>query len=192
MNGAAGPDPQAQRNAQANAARPVHNTAGPNAERAQRQAQAQAASTAGKPRRTMLQSLQSLWHELPGLVSDRVEILSLELQRAGTALVKIIALVAAAAILGVTAWLVLWAVIVVGLFSVGLPLWLALLLALLVNVGVAAFLLVRAKGLLGMLKLPATRRHLTVSPSYESLHPDAPQGGPPAAAPETPVGATAR
>jgi hypothetical protein len=57
-----------------------------------------------------LTSLQGLLRELTGLVSDRVELLSLELQRAGQVLAQIVALIVGAAILGMTAWLALWGV----------------------------------------------------------------------------------
>jgi len=56
----------------------------------------------------LLSTLQEVWQELPGLISDRVELLSLELRRAGITLAQVVVLVLAAAILAVTAWLVLW------------------------------------------------------------------------------------
>jgi hypothetical protein len=126
----------------------------------------------------MLQSLQALWRDVPGLVSDRVEILSLELQRAGLALLQIVMLVVVLAILGVTAWLVLWVGIVAGLVALGLHLGLALGLALLLNVGAAALAASRVAGLVHQLGLPATRRHLTLSPSNDNgpAHSEAPEG----------------
>ena len=42
---------------------------------------------------SLLGSLGELWSELPGLLNDRVELLSLELQRAGLALVLALVLV---------------------------------------------------------------------------------------------------
>ena len=125
-------------------------------------------------RQTLMQGLQALWRDLPGLLSDRVEILALELQRAGLALVKVVALVVVAAILGVTAWLVLWAAIVAGLVAIGLHIGLALLIALILNVVAVVVALSRIPPLLAMLKLPATRRHLTISPGAEALHPGQP------------------
>jgi hypothetical protein len=113
----------------------------------------------------LLQTLKGLWQELPGLVSDRVELLSLELHRAGLALAQIAALVVAAAILGVTAWLVLWGMVVALLVMAGLH-WLAALgLALLANLLAAWWAVARVRKLLPALKLPATRRHLMISPS---------------------------
>jgi hypothetical protein len=107
---------------------------------------------------------RALWRDLPGLLSDRVELLTLELQRAGRALAQIVALLVAAAILGVTAWLALWAGIAVGLVELGLHWALALGLVLLLNGAVAALALARLRLLLPLLRLPATRRHLTLSP----------------------------
>ena len=112
----------------------------------------------------LMEQLHALWRELPGLFSDRVELLSLELQRSVQALAQIVALMVAVAVLGVTAWLLLWAGVIQLLVMAGLPLALALLLAVAVN-GLAILLaLKRVRGLLPKLALPATRRHLMISP----------------------------
>ena len=112
-----------------------------------------------------LGTLNELWKELPGLLNDRIELLSLELHRAGAALAKIVVLIVAAAILGVTAWLVLWAGLVMGLVGLGLHPAVALGVALLVNLAAAAWAVVRARSLLPLLRLPATRRHLMITPA---------------------------
>lgn len=128
------------------------------------------------------ESLQALLKDLPGLVGDRVELLSLELQRAGRALAQIVALVVAAAILGVTAWLVLWAGLVGVMVAAGLSLALALVVAFVLNLLAVWLALRRLKRLLPLLKLPATRRHLTLSPSTARKdHEDSPLAGQPAA-----------
>jgi hypothetical protein len=131
-----------------------------------------ATAAAGQPE-TLMQTLQSLWQDLPGLVSDRVELLSLELKRAGQALVQVVMLVVAVAILGVTAWLVLWAGVVAGLLATGLHLVWALLIVLAVNLVVMALAVTRVRSLLPRLKLPASRRHLTLSPSTRPTPPEA-------------------
>ncbi len=113
----------------------------------------------------LLQQIQAVWHELPGLVGDRVELLSLELQRAGLALIQIVVLVVACGILSVTAWLVLWGGVIAGLVALGLHLAAALLLVLVVNVGAAWWAMARVRGMLVLLSLPGTRRHLTTSGS---------------------------
>jgi hypothetical protein len=111
---------------------------------------------------SLVQMVQELLHELPGLLSERVELLALELRRAGMALARIVAFVVAAAILGVTAWLGLWAVVVGLMVGAGLHWAAALGLAILVNAAVAVFAVLQVRGLARLLALPATRRHLTV------------------------------
>lgn len=113
---------------------------------------------------SLLQQLQGLARELPKLVSDRVELLSLELQRAAQSLVQIVVLVVAIAILGVTVWLTLWAALVSVLVHAGLPLLAALLLTIGINGLVIAGAVARVRALLPRLQLPVTRRHLTVAP----------------------------
>lgn len=123
------------------------------------------------PFKALLHTAQWIARELPGLVSDRVELLTLEIKRAGIALAQIIALVIATAILGVTAWLVLWGGIVAFLIHVDVPLPWALGIVLVFNL-VAIWLAVsRVRKLLPRLNLPATRRHLTLSPSPEPRTP---------------------
>ncbi|RZL31082.1 MAG: phage holin family protein [Rubrivivax sp.] len=113
---------------------------------------------------SLLQQLQGLARELPRMLSDRVELLALELQRAAQSLVQIVVLVVAIAILGVTVWLTLWAALVTVLVHAGLPLLAALLLTIAINVVVIALAVARVRRLLPRLQLPATRRHLTVAP----------------------------
>lgn len=113
---------------------------------------------------SLRRQLQALWRELPGLLSDRVELLSLELQRAGQSLAEIVVLLVGVAVLGVTAWLVLWAALIALLVSLGLHLLWALLLAIAINGLGVVLALQRVRRLLPRLKLPATRRHLMVSP----------------------------
>lgn len=129
-------------------------------------AAAAAAGTGAAPRpEPLLQVVRGLLRELPGLIGDRVELASLEMRRAGEALVRITVLVVAAAILGVTAWLALWAVLVALLVQFGLHPIVALLLAVVANLAVAVWAVLRARTMLRLLGLPATRRHLSFSPS---------------------------
>lgn len=115
-----------------------------------------------------LHTLQSLWRDLPGLVSDRVELLSLELRRAGLALVQMVMLVVAVAILGVTAWLVLWAGVVALLMALGLHVGWALLIVLAINLGAIVLAALRVRALLPRMNLSATRRHLVPGPPASS------------------------
>lgn len=120
-------------------------------------------------------ALSDLWTQLPGLLNDRIELLSLELQRAGAALVQVVILIVAAAILGVTAWLVLWGAVVIALVAAGLHLAWALAAALLINVAAAFWAVARVRRLLPLLRLPATRRHLMITPSPTPRSPTPPQ-----------------
>ncbi|MBZ8142004.1 hypothetical protein CLD22_19115 [Rubrivivax gelatinosus] len=112
-------------------------------------------------RQGWLDALQSVLRELPGLVGDRVELFVLELNRAGRALAQIVALVVAAAVLGVTGWLALWAGITGALIDAGLYWGWALIAVLAANLLAAWLAVRRIRSLLPLLHLPATRRHLT-------------------------------
>lgn len=135
------------------------------------------------PGEPLFASVKSLLHELPGLIGDRVELLSLELERAGRALAQIAMLIVASAVLAVTAWLALW--LGVGLLLIELGLSSAtVLLGLVVVHGIAiAVALHRARRLARLLSLPATRRHLAIGISRRD------DGATPPAAPHQPQGA---
>lgn len=128
---------------------------------------------------SVLELVLSLWADLPGLLSDRVRLLALELKRAGLALAVMVALVIGAAVLVATAWLALWAGIAAALIEAGLAWGWAFLIVLMLNLAGAAFALLRAKSLAHLLTLPATMRRLTVAPAMVSaaLRP-APDGSP--------------
>ncbi len=108
-----------------------------------------------------------LWRELPGLLSDRVELLGLELRKAGADLLQTVLLLMAAAILGMTAWLGLWAGVVVALWSMGLHLMWALFAVMAINLLAAVALLLTARGITRRPHLAATRRHMTPKTSLE-------------------------
>ena len=97
---------------------------------------------------------------LPALVSDRLELLALELHRAGRSLVQMMALVAATAVLAATAWLALCGGLGLALVEWGLSWPLALLAVVLVNLALAWVAVSRVRRLLANLGLSATRRHL--------------------------------
>lgn len=111
-------------------------------------------------RASFLGALGALVTNLPGLFSDRVDLLSLELQRAGLALVHLLIWGVAAAMLLLTAWLGLWVVLAAVAVQGGLP-WPGVVL------GVVAINLLAAWGAISVarrmaprLGLPMTRRHL--------------------------------
>jgi hypothetical protein len=111
----------------------------------------------------MGQGMKELWRELPGLVTDRVDLLALELQRAGVAMVKLAILVVAATVLSVTVWLLAWATAITAMVDAGLPVVLALALMLVVNAAAVWWAWVQAQALLKRVNLSATFRHLTSS-----------------------------
>lgn len=94
------------------------------------------------------------------MVSDRVELLSLELQRAGLALLHITCLGLALTVLGMAGWLIVWALALIGLVAVGLSWAMALGVALLAHVLLGWWAVMRIRHLLPTLGLPATRRQL--------------------------------
>ena len=65
-------------------------------------------------------AVSALFADLPGLLTDRVHLLSLELRRASNALGQMVALGLLAAILVATAWLALWVGLAAAFLAVGL------------------------------------------------------------------------
>lgn len=124
---------------------------------------------------SLLQHLQQLLRELPGVIGDRVHLLALELKRSGLALAQMVGLVVAVGVLLCTAWLALWVGIGVGLVQAGLGWGWTLLLVLLLNLGAAWLAAKRALSLARFLSLPATVRRLTAT------HPAPPSSRNPAA-----------
>jgi uncharacterized membrane protein YqjE len=113
------------------------------------------------------QQVAALFTDLPGLVSDRVQLLSLELKRASHALAQILALALLAAILVATAWLALWVGIAAALIKGGMSWPWACVVVMLVNLVAAAWSANRLKTLAPLLALPATLRRLTDSDARE-------------------------
>jgi hypothetical protein len=105
----------------------------------------------------------ALFADLPGLLSDRVHLLALELRRASSALGQMVALGLLAAILFATAWITLWVGLAAALLAVGLAWPWIVLLVLFVNLAAAVWALMRVKALAPLLALPATLRRLTDS-----------------------------
>jgi uncharacterized membrane protein YqjE len=117
-------------------------------------------SASARGAESLIDLVRSVLHDVPGLIGDRVELFSLELHRAGIALVKVLAMAVAAAILGVTAWLAVWSILVGLLMAAGWHWALANGLVALVNLAAAFWAVSRVRGLMKLLSLPATRQHL--------------------------------
>jgi hypothetical protein len=113
----------------------------------------------------------ALFADLPGLLTDRVHLLALELRRASGALGQMVALGLLAAILFGTAWLAMWVGLAAGCLAMGLAWWWVALLVLFVNLCAAIWALMRVKALAPLLALPATLRRLTHADA-PSRHPE--------------------
>jgi uncharacterized membrane protein YqjE len=109
----------------------------------------------------------ALFADLPGILTDRVHLLSLELRRASNALGQMVALGLLAAILFATAWITLWVGLAAAFMAVGLAWPWIVLLVLFVNLTAAVWALMRVKALAPLLALPATLRRLTDSDALE-------------------------
>lgn len=112
---------------------------------------------------SFLHLIFGLLQELPGIVSDRVHLLTLELQRARQALGQMIALSVAAALMALTAWFAFWIGVTAAAVQAGMAWGWALLIVLALNAGAAWFAIARVMKLATLLTLPATVRRLTVA-----------------------------
>jgi hypothetical protein len=120
-------------------------------------------ATAGAPADagSLHHRLRTMMSALGGMLGDRVLLLSLELRLAGRALGTIVALGVGAAVAALTAWLGLWLALGAWIVETGGSHAVAALVVIVANGALAALCLVKARGLLKMLTLPATLRTLT-------------------------------
>ena len=130
--------------------------------------QSQAPAAGARGAESLIDIVRGLLHDLPGLIGDRVELFSLELHRAGIALVKVLAMTVVAAILGVTAWLAVWSILVGLLLAAGWHWAAANGLVVLINIAAAVWAVRRVRSLMKQLSLPATRQHLMVGTGSSS------------------------
>ncbi len=121
---------------------------------------------------------RGLMADFPGLVTDRIRLFSLELERAASVLGRMAALGALAAVLAATAWIALWAGIAAALIAVGLAWCWAALLVFVVNTAGGAWCALRVKSLAPLLTMPATLRRLTEWPEPRGREPSTPSDGP--------------
>jgi hypothetical protein len=112
-------------------------------------------------------AVAALFADLPGLLTDRVHLLALELRRASGALGQMVALGLLAAILFATAWFSLWAGLAAAMMALGLAWPWAVALVLVVNLAGCLWALGRLKALAPLLALPATLRRMTDSDAPE-------------------------
>lgn len=104
--------------------------------------------------------LSLAWTNVKALVQDHVLLAVLELQRAGISLVKLVAAAIIISILVVSAWMGIVAAVVVWAIGAGANWGLAILIAALVNIGVAVALACWAKKQIPDLLFSATLRQL--------------------------------
>ncbi len=116
---------------------------------------------------SLLGVAQQLIDDLRGALQARAQLLALEAQRAGLALVVMALFGVVAALLLVTAWFCLWALVITVAVSLGAPLWLVLLVALLFSLGAAWLLLRLVRAEARHLLFPASVRQLRGSREQE-------------------------
>ena len=132
----------------------------------------------GSEPKSIAEEARGLMADLPGLVTDRIRLFSLELERASSTLGQMAALGALAAVLGATAWIALWAGIAAALVASGLAWFWAALLVLAVNAAGGAWCALRVKSLAPLLTMPATLRRLTEWSEPSGREPSAPRDEP--------------
>lgn len=122
-------------------------------------------ATAESATASISQLLMSLLKDLPGLISDRVHLLALELRRARQSFVQMALMVVVAAILAATAWVAFWAFLAVIVVAIGVPWYAVFGIIVLINCLGGWMAIRHAQTLVEDLTLPATVRHLTIAPS---------------------------
>lgn len=135
---------------------------------------------------SLLDTARTVWAEIHLAVHSRLRLASLELRRAGLALVQIVILAALAALLLASSWFMLTLAIYFWGLQMGLHQSLALALAALINVAAASALWWWATQLTQHLMLAATLRGLrrahAPQPSPATVAPPATAAAPPSPA----------
>ena len=119
---------------------------------------------------TVLEVVQSLWHELLGLTHDHLLLATLETRHAGESLVSMIMAGVMVAFLLSGAWMGLMVAAVLGLIDNGIVASNAILLAVAFNLLFALILIVVIRRKSHSLQFPATLRSLQAPPP---VHKDA-------------------
>lgn len=118
------------------------------------------AARAAEPPASLLDVAQQLVDDLRDALQARAQLLALEAQRAGMALVLMALFGVVAALLLVTAWFCLWALIIAVAVTLGAPLWAVLLVALVFSLGAAWLLVSMVRAEARHLLFPASVRQL--------------------------------
>ena len=117
------------------------------------------------PPHSVLDELSDTFASARGVISDFLELLSLETRRAGLMLVWMVACGAVAAILVVTAWLGFMAALALWAVSLGIPWVTAVAVISLANLLGAAIMALACIRMSRDLLFPATRRQLEAKPT---------------------------
>lgn len=127
-------------------------------ERARPQAGAAAQAQEPKP------SIAKVFEEISAAFNARFRLFELEAQRAAWSAAYMVACAVAAALLGVTAWLILIGALIAGVVAAGVPWVLAAAGAILLHAVGVFFLLRGIRSMVGNLTFAATRRSLSNDP----------------------------
>ena len=115
-------------------------------------------------------SIGKVIEEVRAAFSARFHLFELEAKRAAWAAAYMLAFAVGAALLGVTAWLILIGALIVGAVSIGVP-WAAAVIVAIALHAVAVFFLVRSiRGMVDNLTFSATRRTLSQDLSSKVQH----------------------
>lgn len=106
-------------------------------------------------------SFRRLAHEVTTAFGARAHLLELEAKQAAWSAAYMIGFAVAAALLAFTAWLILVGGLMALAVRVGMPWWLAVLIAIALHGGAAWLLLTRLRALAANLTFEATRRSLS-------------------------------
>lgn len=120
-------------------------------------------SIGGDAPTSWFQEARFLIGDLPGMLTERVRLFSLELRRAVNALGQMAALGILAGIVVATVWFALWAGFAAGMIELGLAWYWAALIVCAINVAAALACALCVKALAPLLTLPSTLRRLTES-----------------------------
>jgi hypothetical protein len=106
-------------------------------------------------------SFRGLAEDLGNAFSARAHLVELEAKQAAWSAAYMLGFAVAAALLGVTAWLLLIGGLMTAAIRLGAPWWIVTLVALALHAGAAWLLVARIRTLVGNLTFAATRRTLS-------------------------------
>jgi hypothetical protein len=119
------------------------------------------AAAAGEVPAARRPTLRALADDLGAAFSARAHLVELEAKQAAWTAAYMVGCAVAAALLGVTAWLILIGGLMTAAIRLGVPWWLATLVAIALHAGAAWLLLARIRGMVDNLTFAATRRTLS-------------------------------